>query len=1105
MERVTLIDVFKQIEAQSEFVFIYKNETINLDKKVDVKIEGATVDKILENVLQNSGVKFEINNKQIIITPDRLIPSNKNEKIIKEEIQQPQKKEISGTVKDSKGLTLPGVSVIVKGTTTGIVTDANGKFALSVPMDAKTLVFSFVGMKAQEIAITAKTSVNLVMEEESVGLEEVVAVGYGTVKRKDLTGSVGFVSAKELKELSVARVDQALIGKVAGVQVKPSSGEPGSAAKIVIRGVGSISAGSNPLYVVDGFPTSNIDMLNTNDIASIDILKDASATAIYGSRGANGVIIINTTRGKEGKCKITFDSYMGWQKIAHRPDMMNAMESAQYIIDGIRNHNMDAGNDVTGLPGTWKIAVPKRPLDVLAGTLTYDKDALDEVLQTAPQQNYYLSFSGGNENVRYDISGNYLSQDGIIINSNFKRYSIHSNIDIKASEKLSIKFSLNPSYTFTNNVIAAGGDGGTNSEGIIGSALYIQNFRPLYVDAQGNATKENGDYMVFSGGSDDQGTIVNPLALANEMKETRRKAGFIGNVNLEYKILPDLRFNVLLGGSIMSNNANRFKPSLPAFFNNPASGRSESNMNINWLTEYTLTYNKTIGKHNIVALGGFTAQKDLNEYSYLFSDKYPNNLVPTLNAVSGVIANGTSDVSEWSMLSYLSRINYSYNDKYYVTVTVRTDGSSRFGADKKWGFFPSVAMVWRVSNENFMKNISFINNLKLRASYGETGNNNIGNYEHQSTIRYLLYPLNGVLSSAYAPQRIENPLLTWETQKQTNFALELSVLKSRLNFSLEHFISRNEDLLLNVTIPAITGYNSTLKNIGAVKNTGWEFTLNTININKKLVWTTDFNISKFENEVVALGAKGDPIYAGASVTMIGKPIGSYYGWLTDGIFLNQSEVDKGPKYNPTGTDRSRPGDVRFVDVSGPGGVPDGIINGLDKTIMGNPYPDFYFGMTNRFSYKSFTLDISLQGVYGNDVFAATRSTIANSRGRYRQQAYLFNYWKSEAEPGDGKTARPNNSPTGNFRGGYSQLFLDDGSYLRINNISLGYSFSKAISESLKMNSFKVYVTATNPFLFTNYHQFNPDVSNNGSSLEPNVDVNDYPLQKSLIIGINVTF
>jgi TonB-linked SusC/RagA family outer membrane protein len=1015
---------------------------------------------------------------------------------------QPKKNVVSGIVLNANKEPLGGVSVVIKDSKNNFIvgtsTDNFGAFSFSnVSLGGPyNLAFSIVGYETQTLlGYTLRDGsplrLSITMKETVASLDQVVVVGYGTTKRKDLTGAVSSVKSKEIEDLAVTRIDQALLGKVAGVQVKPVSGEPGASPQIRVRGIGSISAGASPLYVVDGFPTGSIETLNPNDIESLDILKDASATAIYGSRGSNGVIIINTKRGKAGKTNISFDTYYGWQKVSKKPEMMNAKQQAQYFYDGIRNRNIDEGNNVSASPDTWVRPVPAIILDVLAGRNTYDVNALDAVLVTAPQNQYQLTASGGNENVRFALSGEYLNQDGIVLNTHFKRYSLRANIDAKLNKRLSVKVNINPSLTDKTALPVTGNQG----ENILGSAISVSNFYPL-LDSTGN-------YFIFAG-LPAQADFSNPLAIAREYISNQKGMRLLGNVETEYKLSDQLAFRVMLGGSYIGSKGMTFKPQLPVFSNNPATGSDNASVSYNWLTEYTLNYNKSFGKHQIAALGGFTAQKERGDLNSLTSNKYPNNLVPTLSAVSGVITNGTSDTYQWSMVSYLGRVNYNYSSKYYLTASFRTDGSSRFGTEKKYGVFPSAALAWRISSEKFLQKIHFINEMKLRGSYGETGNNNIGNYEQYATINYNKYAFGGIAIGGFAPGRLANPLLTWETQKSFNVGLDASFLKNRVSISIDRFHSRNYNLLLNVNIPSITGFSSALKNIGEVKNAGWEFVLSTVNFNQKLKWSTDFNLSTFKNEVVKLGPEGDPIIAGDNITMIGQPIGMFYGFITDGIFKTQAELAQGPIFNPGAADRSRVGDIRFKDISGPNGKPDGIISSFDNTIMGSPYPDFYYGMTNRFSFKNFGLSVSLQGSYGNDVLNSSFSSGSATRARVRVYAYNNNYWKSEQDPGDGLTPRPNDAPTGGVRL-TSQRFLDNGSYLRVNNVTLDYVLPSNVSQRLRLSTMRIYIGATNPFLFTKYKKYNPDVSLNDDPLRPGVESNDYPLPKTLLVGLNLNF
>ncbi len=1103
--KAPLLVFIKKVEAETPFRFTFDEQEALYKAYISIKAKNESLEKVLARVAAATRLEFKQVNNNIHI---RLRESARPAATLSSNQSLLAAIPVTGKVTDEKGEGLPGVTVLEKGTTNGTTTDGTGTFSLSTATNNATLIVSYVGFQTQELALNNQVTITIILREDAKALEEVVVIGYGSVQRKDLTGAVGSVGSEAIKDLAVTRVDQALLGKVPGVQVKPVSGEPGAAPQIRIRGIGSISAGGGPLYVVDGFPMASIQTLNPNDIESMDVLKDASATAIYGSRGSNGVIIINTKRGKAGKPTISYDTYFGFQRISKIPKFMNGVEQAQHYFDGIRNRNIDEGNDVSIPVSQWKIPVPITLIEILEGRpptmpgVTMDfKDPLDAVLRTAGQQQHQLTVTGGSENIKYALSGEYLNQDGIILNSNFKRFSARANIDAKLTNKLSVKMNLNPSYIDKTNVGGAGaeeiGSDGSRGSDIIYNALVIPQYYSLL--------NPDGSYFPFGDGLDAVVSTQNPLALAKEVNRKQRGTGILGNINVEYAILDDLKLNVLLGANIMNIKGLRFKPLLPAFSNNPATGTDNASLLLNWLTEYTLNYTKSFGKHNISGLVGFTSQKETFESNFLTSNRYPNNQVPTLSAVSGIITNGSSDISEWSMISYLSRVNYNFNNKYYVTASIRTDGSSRFGSVNKWGVFPSAALAWRVSDENFLREVRFLSELKLRTSYGETGNNNIGNYDHYATVNYEKYVLGGVATGGYAPGRLANPDLTWETQKSVNVGMDASFFNNRLALTVDHFQSRNYDLLLNVNVPDVTGFSTALKNIGEVKNSGWEFVVSTVNLKDRFTWSTDFNLSTYQNEVVKLGPEGDPIISGGNITMIGQPIGMFYGWLSDGIFMNQGELDEGPIFNPGARDASRVGDVRFVDVSGPNGLPDGVINSFDKTIMGSPNPDFYYGMTNNFSYKNISLTVGLQGSQGNEILALSRAQVANNRARFRQLATLNNYWKSEQEPGDGKTPRPNDTPTGNFRGEYSQLWLDTGSYLRINNITLSYLFPETIVQKLRLRSTRIYLNATNPFIFTKHVGFNPDVSRNSSALNPGNENYEYPLAKSIIIGLNIGF
>lgn len=1001
---------------------------------------------------------------------------------------QQQGRTISGVVRDATE-TIIGANVMVKGTTSGVITDINGQFTISnVPLNA-VLQVSYIGYKSQEVNTTNQSRIEIVLVEDVAALEEIVVIGYGTMQRRDVTGAVGQVQSDALQKVAAPRIDQALVGQIAGVQVISSTGQPGEGLNIRVRGVGSISAGSNPLYVIDGFPEADIRMLNPNDIETMDILKDASATAIYGSRGANGVILITTKRGKGGKASINLDVNYGWQKVLRKPQYLTKQEQAMYYYEGIRNQNLDAGNNVTGDPlKDWGVVVPKTIMDVLDGKIAADTEAYDYIFQTAPQQSYNLSAQGGNDQFKFSISGEYLSQDGIIIMNDFNRYSIRSNIDAKLNERVTIKFNINSGYSTTKDMLGSGGS--QEAEGILGAATTWVPWYPLYT--------EDGEY--FNGyGQDAINNVWNPVAQAYEIKRRREQYRTSGNLNSEIKITNELNLNIMVGATTSATRIYAFVPKLDVFQNSGDGIDDRRNM-LNWSAESILNYQKKINKHSINALVGFTTQKQEQNSNYVRSQTYPNNLIHTLNAVSNIIYQGNSNESEWSLVSYLTRLNYNYNSKYYLSASIRSDGSSRFGKDRKYGYFPSAALSWRISEEDFLKEIHSISDIKLRASYGETGNNNIGDFAHLATVGYSSYLFGGEVVGGMAPGNIENPLLTWEKQRSLNFGADFSLFKSRLNMTVDYFITTNHQLLLNVNVPQITGFNTSLQNIGEVENRGWEFTINSHNLSGVVDWSTNFNFSTYRNKVLKLGPEGAPIINSYHITQIGQPIGMFYGYQTDGIFKNQAELDAGPIWAPGTADRSRVGDIRFVDTNG-----DGEITTDDRTIIGNPYPDFYFGLTNNISYKNFALSFSISGSYGNKAVYNMDNQLY-TRARFRQFScdLVKPWWKSESDPGNGIAPRPNNLPTGGLRQ-RSDRFLDDASFLRVNNINLSYTVPRRIAQSLYLSNLRVYATSNNPFIFTKFKEFNPEVQNSSNPLTPGIALYNYPIAKSLLFGINVTF
>jgi TonB-linked SusC/RagA family outer membrane protein len=828
-------------------------------------------------------------------------------------------------------------------------------------------------------------------------------------------------------------------------------------------------------------------------------LKDASSTAIYGSRGSNGVVLVTTKSGKSGKMRVDIDAYTGVQSVTKTLDMMNAKEFAQYIIDSRNNAWVDVGGNVTD-PNSARTAIYQiLPALQNPDALGEGTNWQNEIFRQAPMHNLQLTLSGGNEKIKYMTSGGYYKQDGIILNSNFERYSFRVNLEAQASKRFKMGLNLTPTYTISNPTNA---EGHWSAGGIVLSALTLAPHLPVY--------NPDGTYTTGLNLGNGFSSIENPVKLAKERTNRQNELRLLGTVFGEYKILNSLTYKLLLGTDLQSSTQNTFRPSIVG--NDGAvppvipTGSNQNNNSVNWLVEHTLNFAKTWNKHNFNALGGFTAQKVHSETASISSTNFPNDLVETLNA--GIVSSASTTADEWSLISFLARANYSYASKYLLTATMRRDGSSRFGENNKWGVFPSVSVGWRISEEAFMKDIKVINELKLRASYGHTGNNFIGNYDHIGLLskrNYILGGGSGSVVNGLGPNRISNPNLSWEKNKQVDVGFELGLFQNRLFLVADYYKKITSDLLLNVPTPSITGYTSARQNIGKIQNQGLEFGLTTRNLDKGLKWTTDFNISFNKNKVLSLGPSGEPIYGNyqvtsSHITQLGKPMGNFYGYEVIGVFQNQEEINNNPAFAD-----SKPGQLRFKDVNG-----DGKLSSDDRTILGNPQPDFIYGITNSFSFRGFDLNVLLQGVQGNEILHLGRRFYANYAGTANGLKEMTNSWKSEQDPGDGRTPRVNRDlnrySNSNASANISSIFVENGSFLRVRNIAFGYNVSSHLLDKVKLRTMRVYVNLQNPVTWTKYTGYNPEVSVQGASpLEPGVDYGGYPIAKVYTVGLNIGF
>jgi TonB-dependent starch-binding outer membrane protein SusC len=1013
---------------------------------------------------------------------------------------------VTGSVSDENGMGLPGVSVVIRGTTRGTTTNTEGRFELEIPdaqASSTTLVFSFVGYKSQEVTLNNQTSLQIRMEPESKALNEVVVVGYGTQKAKDLTGAVATINQEVVKELPVATLDQKMIGQVAGVQITQPSGSPGGGTSVRIRGSGSLGAGNEPLYVIDGMPYSaglnqNLNplmLINPNDIESITVLKDASSTAIYGSRGANGVILINTKKGSFNRTQVTFSSMVGVQQVPQqgRPNLMGQRDFAEYQRNKI---------DIAVFRSEKRAAtlndypVEYRDLDKLQGKGT---DWYDLLLRDAAIRDYNVSVQKGSEDSRMDFSLGYFKQDGVLKYTGVERYSSKLSMESSVGKALTIGATIQPTFIKQNRT-----NTNSNREDVIGVANWANPIVSPY-DANGELlpyvrSPQSKYHSAWS--------FANPLFVLRETSQTQEQFQNLGSAYVEWNITPGLVARTSLNTIWSTSKFNSFTPSTVGGSNRPPVPGTASSSNsraetFNWLIENTLTYNKAFGNHRINVLAGYTTQKNTGNSINLNASPYANDLIQTINAAQA-ISTWNENVNEWSIISYLGRINYNFQDKYLLTATIRSDGSSRFGANNRYATFPSIAGAWRVSKENFLANNEVISSLKLRASYGTSGNNNIGNYSHLANINAGSYVFaNNLVTASYVG--LSNPFLTWEESSQIDAGMDLELFKSNLLLTVDFYNRKSQNMLLNDVIPAITGFTSAIVNKGNVRNRGVEVSLGGSPINRAIRWDVNANIAFNRNMVLSLNDNSDRILSGNNdgnpthISVVGKPIGQFFGFINDGIYTAEDianpEIIKTPQVYE--------GNPKYRDTNG-----DGIVSDLlDYAIIGNPQPNFIFGLSNNFSYKRFTLGVIINGQQGGQVMNGLRQSIDNLQGFFNVRQEWVNRWRSTDNPGTGQLSGvPKLAPSWGHR--VNSIWVEDATFLRIANVNFGYSLPDNLMKKTGfVRGARIYATIQNLAMFTNYEGANPEAQsrNIDNTLSPGFDMSSYPLSRTSSVGVNLSF
>lgn len=1057
MKKATIRQALERIEHLTGVKFLYESQIIPSSDRISVIANEEKLGTVLNKMLVEKQIRYEAEGNQIILTRNEISNNVATETA---EHNGPWEITVSGTVSDEAGLPLPGVNVLVKGTTNGTSSDSNGKYTLAAPDKNSVLVFTFIGYVPQEITVGEQTQINVSMQSDVTSLQEVVVVGYGEVKKSDLTGSVASIKSDEINAYPATNLMQSMAGRAPGVQISQNTGAPGSPLSVRIRGTNSVQGDNEPLYVVDGFPYSGSPtLLNNADIESIEILKDASATAIYGSRGANGVVLITTKRGKAGKTTVEYDGYYGWQTIRKKIEMMNAREYMQFYNEQAANdllapHFTQAEIDASGEGTDWQ----------------------DVALRTAPIQNHAITVNGGSEKTRFSLSGSNFNQGGIIQGSDYVRNSIRANVN----SNLGKKFTLDVNTILSRIDSDRKNSGFGNRGGSLISAM-LSGYPTFATHA------DDGSYTrlaeMYSWGSN---VITNPLNYIEQESDHIRSNKILTNAALIFKPIEGL--SVKISGGIENTDDRTDYYRTRKFINSQGAASIGTEQRTSILNENTVSYIKDFDKHSIAAVAGFTYQNFQSTTLGASGNGFVSDVQSSFD-IGAATTQGVpySSYSEWSLLSYLGRVNYTFNDKYLATISFRADGSSRYTEGQKWGTFPSASIAWRLSEEEFIKGIKFISDLKIRAGYGETGSTAIGPYYTLNQLASGKVVFGDALVTSYAPgTRLAGPL-KWETTAQADVGLDVGFLDNRFTLTVDYYVKNTRDLLNSVPLPSSQGYSFTVQNIGKVQNKGFEFAAGAVVTDGAFKWNISANLSTNQNKVLTLYGGNDVLGAPIDISVIndnvnilreGAPIGSFFGYIEKG-------------YDATGR-------IIYEDFNENGTRDIG-----DKRIIGNPNPDFIYGFNSNMSFKNFDLSIFIQGSQGNDIFniSGVNQTMDYGQALNMPREVYENHWTPE-------------NPTAKYpiisRSSGTQVsnrFVEDGSYLRFKNIQLSYNLPVAALNITWLNKAQLYVSGQNLITFTNYSWYDPEINSYGSgnSIRLGIDHYSYPTAKSVTVGARLGF
>ena len=1064
MNNVKLDKILNEIENQTDYLFIYNNQ-VDINKITSVKVKNEAVAQVLDRILSGTGINYELEGTHIILTTEA----------IKDLHAQQQAKTVTGTVTDVSGEPIIGANIRIKGTTTGTITDIDGNFSIKAEPQS-VIEVSYIGYLTQETVINNQKSIRFLLKEDTKTLDEVVVIGYGVQKKADLTGSVANINTEKLNTQSNANIGQALQGKIAGVDIVSQGGAPGSGTRIMVRGIGTLNNAS-PLYIVDGMYMNSIDHINPNDIASIDVLKDASSAAIYGSRAANGVIIVTTKEGSntEGKPIIDLSVNLGISTASKFLDMLDAKGWAEVTTiarQAIGKPALDMATDLANKP---------------------DNDWQDIMFRPALMQNYNLSVKGGGKYSTYYTGLGYFNQDGIVKGTNYQRYNIQSKNDYKRGI-----FSAG-----TNLIISFSHDKPLHQElrgGMIGTILQSVPTLEKYDD-----TREGG----YGGTYGDVVNIPHPLAIIDDniMDRYNENVKIFANLYAQIELFKGLKYKLNLTPDFSferyKNYLNKYDFGLATNSITQLTERQRRRRNI--LVENLLTFDRTFGEHKISALAGYTYQDSRFRHIQAYGEGLPQGL----EEIDAATTNRSNEGNSWRsvLTSILGRVFYSYQNKYLFTATIRRDGSSKFGKNNRYGYFPSFSLGWNVAEEKFMENVHWLDQLKLRGGYGVLGNQEIDNYQYSSTITTgINYPDgNGGLLQGAFPKNFANPDIKWEETAMTNVGIDFMAFNNRLSLTADYYVKNTKDILLTVPIPISSGgANDPIRNAGKIRNNGFEFNLGWMDQpNPDISYGINLIGSFNKNKVIAMGSESGSIKGGStnqnittSETKAGYPIGGYWLISTAGYFNSQEEVDAYAKDGKKIQPAAEPGDIKFVDANN-----DGVINDDDRVFQGSPFPDFTFALNGNMRYKNFDLSIGLQGVLGNKIYNATRQTLEDVTKGSNFLASCLDYWTSENK----NASHPRltwDDPNRNTRA-ESDRYLENGSYLRLRSVQLGYTFPQTWFKGAIQHA-RVYINAENLFTITSYSGYSPDVNADNANYR-GFDNFIYPTNRTFMLGLNVTF